>query len=111
VGAGMHNTWDILRWAWWAVAIVYCILAIFASRRLHGGAKKLNHAILIVVAFLLAVRIAALRVFGGGLAYRSATMIVGIAAGVGALIVAKMLVTQEPGDDAVAVDGKSEFNR
>jgi hypothetical protein len=104
----MHDTWHTLRWAWSAVVIVYCVLGIFASRRLRGRAKKLNHGILIVMVVLVAVRITIQRVFGGGLAYRSAVVVVGITAGVAALIVAKMLITQESGDEAVAVDDKEE---
>jgi hypothetical protein len=88
--------------------IVYCVLAIIASRRLRGGSKTLNHEILIVIAGLFAGRIAIHWFFGGGLAYRAAVMIVGIAAGIAAVVVAKMLVTQEPGDEAIAVDGKDE---
>ena len=88
--------------------IVYCVLAIFASRRLHDGARTLNHVILIVMAVLIAVGIGILRVFGGGLAYRSAVMVGGIVAGVGALIVARMLIMQQPGNEAVAVGDKEE---
>ena len=104
----MHGTWFILRSAWSAVMIVYCVLAIFASRRLRGGARTLNHVILIVMAALTAVRIGILRFFGGGLVYRSAVMVGGIVAGVAALIVARMLIVQEPGNEAVAVGDKEE---
>jgi hypothetical protein len=106
----MHDTWLILRWAWSAVVIVYCVLAIVASSKLHGDAKKRSRNILIVMAVLIATRIWIRQVFGAGLAYRFSVVVVGIAAGIAALIVAKMLITREPSDEdeaASLTDGKS----
>ncbi len=103
----MYGTWQILRGAWAAVMIVYCVLAIVASRRLRGKEKELNHVILIVMAMLIAIRIAVRWAFGGQ-AYRLAVMIVGIAAGVAALIVAKMMITQKAHDQTEDGNGGDE---
>jgi uncharacterized membrane protein YhhN len=101
-------TWHVLRWAWAAVVIVYCLLAIVASRRLRGGEKKLNHVILIVMAVLIAVRIWIQHAFGGQV-YRLAVLLVGIAAGIAALIVAKMLMSQTPGGETEAADSEERI--
>ena len=93
----MHSAWFILRWAWAAVLAVYCVLAMVASSRLQGEAKKRNHSILIAMAVLMAIRIAVRQLFGS-LVYRCAVIIVGLAAGVAALIVARMLIAQNRSD-------------
>jgi uncharacterized membrane protein len=100
----MHDTWHIVRFGWSAVVLVYSVLAIIASWRLRGEAKKRNHAILIAMAVLMAIRISA-RHFLGGLVYQFAAVFYGMVAGVAALTVAKMLVTQRPSDEPV---GKEE---
>jgi hypothetical protein len=94
------------------VVIVYCVLTIIADRRLRGAARKRSRNILIVTAALIAVRIGVQRVLGIGLVYRLSVMIVGIAAGISALVVAQMLVTQgrEGEDEAVvAEEGKERI--
>ncbi|HZW91574.1 MAG TPA: hypothetical protein VFF64_01250 [Candidatus Eremiobacteraceae bacterium] len=106
----MRDTWQILRWAWAAVMIVYCLLAIIASKRLRGGEKKLNHVILIMMAVLVAVRIWTRHAFGGQV-YRFAVLFVGVAAGIAAVVVAKMLMSQAPGEKAEAVGSDDQFNR
>jgi hypothetical protein len=102
-GAGMHDAWQVLRWAWAAIVTVYLLVAFVASKRLRGGEKTLNHVILIVMAVLIAVRIWLQHAFGGWV-YRFAVLFVGIAAGIAALIVAKMLISQTPGGEAEAAD-------
>jgi hypothetical protein len=99
----MHNAWPILRLAWSAVMIVYCVLAIVADRRLRGVARKRSRNILIAIAVLVAIR-EAVKHFLGGWVYRFVVTIVGIAAGIAALIVATMVATQGPGGEAVAGD-------
>jgi hypothetical protein len=91
----MQDAWYILSWAWTAVSILYCMLAGVASKRLRGREKKINHAILIVFAGLVGVRFWTRYAFGGQV-YRLTVLFVGIAAGVAALIVAKMLISQKP---------------
>jgi len=81
--------------------IVYCLLAIIAIKRLRGGMKKLNHAILIVILVLVWVRIWIRHAFGGHI-YQLTVIFVGIAAGIAALTVAKMLISQTPSDEAEA---------
>jgi|SRR5208283_4927481 len=104
----MHSAWHILRWAWSAVTILYLVLATIADRRLHGGEKKLNHAILIVIAVSVAVRIWILHALGGR-AYRLAVVVFGVAAGIAALIVAKMLMSQTQDGEAEVGESKERI--
>jgi hypothetical protein len=103
----MHNDWRILSWTWSAVVIMYCILALIADRRLSGGEKKLNQILLILIAGLVGVGIWTRHAFGGQM-HRLAVLVAGIAAGIAALIVAKMLITQKPGDRDVDADNSDE---
>jgi heme A synthase len=91
----LQDAWHILRWAWAAVFIAYCVLEIFAEKRLQGREKKRSSTILIVMVILVAVRIGIRVVFGSGPAYRLAVTFVEIAAGIGALVLAKMLIEQK----------------
>ena len=91
----VQDAWHILRWIWAAVFIVYCVLEIFAEKRLGGREKKRSSTILIVMVILVAVRIGIRVVFGSGPAYRLAVISVGIAAGIAALVLAKMLIEQK----------------
>jgi cation transport ATPase len=93
----VHNIWQVLRWTRLAIVIAYCLLAAVASKRLNGREKKLNGAVLIVIAILVAVQIWIQHAFGG-LLYRFAMLFVGVAAGVAALVVAAMLIEQPPRD-------------
>ncbi len=111
----MHDTWQILRVVWSAVIIAYCGLSFFADRRLHGAAKKRNRNILFAIAILVAIRFAVRFAFGG-VAYRFAVLFVGVVAGIAALVVAQMLITQKPGgnggnedEPAVADDRESRI--
>jgi len=97
----MYYTWLILRSMWSAVVVVYLVEALVASRRLRGAAKEWNQIILVGMFLLVVIRIA-VRHYFGGLVYQCAVLIVGPAAGVAALIVAKMLVTQKAGDERLA---------
>jgi len=96
----MHHTLPLLRTAWALVMIVYCAVGFAGILRLRGAAAKRNLSILAVMAVLVVIRVAVLRVFGG-LAYWVAVIIVGTAAGIAAVIVAKMLIAQNSSDEAV----------
>ena len=96
----MHHTLPLLRTARALVMIVYCAVAFAGILRLRGAAAKRNLSILAVMAVLVVIRVAVLRVFGG-LAYWVAVIIVGTAAGIAAVIVAKMLIAQNSSDEAV----------
>jgi len=104
----MHDAWQILRWVWAAVVMAYCLLAVIASKRLHGGEKRLNHVMLVVVAVLGLGRIWIQHAFGGQ-ANRFAGLFVGILAGIAALIVVKMLLSQTPGDGVKATDNEERI--
>ena len=104
----MHDAWHILRWAWAAVLIVYCILVMIADRRLRGPARKRSRNMLIVIVVLVAIRYGILKVYGGGTAYRIAVLFVGIAAGIAALVLTKMLITRQEDAGAVDPDGVQE---
>jgi hypothetical protein len=100
----MHDGWLLFRWMWTAVVIVYCVLAVIASKRLRGGEKKLNHAMLVVIAILELARIWVRHAFGSQVG-RLAGLFVGLLAGIAALVVAKMLLSQTPSDGAEEVGG------
>jgi hypothetical protein len=88
----VQGTWHLLRWAWTAVVIVYLLLEVFAAKRLRGKEQKRSTNILIVMVVLVAIRIGIRVFFGSSLAYRFAVMVVGIAGGISALVLAKMLI-------------------
>jgi hypothetical protein len=102
------GAWHILRWAWSAIVIVYCVLAFLASKRLRGREKTLNHVVLLVIAALVAVRIWIRYAFGGQV-YRWAVLVVGVAAGIATLIVAKMLTSQTPADEDEVAAGEDRI--
>jgi hypothetical protein len=79
------------------------VLAFVASKRLRGREKTLNHIILLVIAALVVVRIWIGYAVGGQI-YRLTVLIVGVAAGIAALIVVKMLISHAPagGNDGSA---------
>ncbi len=103
----MHSLM-VLKFMWLAVVVFYCALAAFADRRLRGAARKRNKHILWAMAVLIAVRIWTGHKFGG-LAFLFGGIFVGAAAGVAALIVATMLVSREPGDEAGVAEGKERI--
>jgi hypothetical protein len=91
------GAWYVLRWTWSATVVGYCVLALIASKRLHGREKTLNHVVLLVVAGLVGVRIWIGYTIGGQV-YRLAVLIVGVAAGIAALLVLKMLLSPSQSD-------------
>ena len=101
-------TWHVLRWTWAAVVIGYCVLHIFAAKRLRDQAGRNSRNIFIAMVVLVAIRILIQRVFGVGLAYRLAVVFVGVAAGIAALVEARMLLAQKAGDDALDAHGAEE---
>jgi len=105
----MHSAWFLLRWAWSAVVIAYLVLYVVATGRLCGGAKKHAGLVFSVVAVLVAIRIAIRYVLGSGLMYRMAVVFVGVAAGVAALDLVRMLATQEPDVGAVDAGAKERI--
>jgi hypothetical protein len=92
----MHGPWFIIRWGWTAVDIAYLLLFLIGSRRLHGEAKKNSSTIFAVFVFLFVIRELILWFFGVGVAYRLAIMVVGLAAGGGALYLIRALMAQKP---------------
>ena len=100
----MQDAWHILRWTWAAVVVVYCVLGIVADRRLHGREKRLSRNMLIAMAVLVAIRYWVHVAFGIGQAYRFAVLVVGVAAGIGSLVLAKMLIEQKGGGMSGARD-------
>jgi hypothetical protein len=105
----MHGGWYILRWAWSAILIAYLLLYLVAAKRLGGRAKKRSGVTFWVVAVLAAFRMFAWYVLRGGLIYRFAVLIVGIAAGLAAIDLARMLIVSQEG--ARTVDGDSAEER
>ena len=103
----MHSGWFVLRSAWSVVVIAYWVLAAVAVLRLRGAARDWNRVILVAMVLLVAARMT-VRYFFGGLAYQYSVMIVGLAAGVASLIVAKMLITRKAGNEAVDVDSSKD---
>src|ERR1700751_3359718 len=97
----MHSAWFLLRWAWSAVVIAYLVLYIVAAGRLRGEAKKHGAYVFWVIAVLAAIRISIRYALGGGLIYRLAVVFVGVAAGIAALDLARMLTTQKPDEGTV----------
>jgi asparagine N-glycosylation enzyme membrane subunit Stt3 len=104
----MHSAWFLLRGAWSAVVIAYLVLYIVAAGRLRGEAKKHGGKAFWVIASLAAIRFSIRYALGGGLMYRLAVVFVGVAAGVAALDLARMLATQKPDDAAVDAGGSKE---
>jgi len=78
------------------------VLYIVAAGRLRGEAKKHGGHVFWVIAILAAIRISIRYALGGGPTYRLAVVLVGVAAGIAALDLARMLATQKP--DEVTVD-------
>ena len=99
----MHDGWHILRWGWSAVVVFYGALSIVASRRLRGRERKRSAKILAVIVTLIATRFFVRFAFGGGQTYRLAVVCVGVAAGIAALDLARMLIAHK--EDAGTVDG------
>ena len=97
----MGSTWHILRLAWLAVTLAYLVLYIIAAKRLRGEGKKHAGKVFWVIAVLAAVRISIRYILGGGLIYQSGAVLVGVAAGIAALDLTRILITQKP-DDGVA---------
>ena len=104
----MHGTWFLLRSAWTAVDIVYLVLYIVAARRLRGEAKKHCDHVFWLIAILAAIRISIRYALRGGLMYRLAVVFVGVAAGIAALDLVRMLVTQPPDEGTVDAGGGKE---
>ena len=98
----MQDTWQILRWSWAAVCVVYGVLQIIGSMRLRGMAKKRSRNILVVMVILVAMQSWIREVLGNLQAIRWAAVFVGIAAAVAALFLATMLIRQKDdrADDA-----------
>ena len=104
----MHSAWFLLRWAWSVVVIAYLALYIVAAGRLRGEAKKRCGNVFWVIAVLAAVRISIRYALGGGLIYRLAVVFVGVAAGIAALDLARMLATQKPDKGTTDAVGSKE---
>ncbi len=102
----MQDTWQILRWSWAAVFVVYGVLQIIASRRLRGMEKKRGRNILIVMVILVAMQSWIREVFANLQAIRLAAFFVGVAAAVAALLLVRMLITQK--DRAADAQGAEE---
>ena len=96
----MDHSWIILSGVWSAVIISYLVLYIIATGRLRGPEKKRSGIIFWVIAGLTAMRISIWLALGRGLVYRFAVLFVGIAAGIAALDLARVLITQKPNDGA-----------
>ena len=101
-------TWHVISWAWAVVVIVYCVLHIFADKRLYGQARRNSRNIFIAIVVLVAIRICIQRVFGVGLAYRLAVVFVGVAAGVAALVETRWLSGQKLDDQTLDEHGAEE---
>jgi hypothetical protein len=104
----MHSTWFLLRSAWSAAVIAYFVLYIIAAGRLRGEAEKHGGNVFWVVAVLAVIRISIRYALGGGLIYRFAVVFVGIAAGIAALDLARLLITQQPAKGTVDAGGSEE---
>ncbi|HET9307615.1 MAG TPA: hypothetical protein VFO46_16470 [Candidatus Sulfotelmatobacter sp.] len=100
----MHGAWYILRWAWSAISIAYLLLYVLTTKRLGGQKKKRSEATFWVIVVLAVLRVLVRLVLGSGLVYRFAVVFIGIAAGIAALDLARMLITLEPGEQDAAVD-------
>jgi hypothetical protein len=95
------STWHLLRLAWSAVTIAYLLSYVIAAKRLRGEGKKHAGSVFWVIAALAIVRISLWYVLGGGLIYRLSVVLAGAAAGIAALDLARILITQKP-DDGIA---------
>jgi hypothetical protein len=87
--------------AWSAVTIAYLLLYVITAKRLRGEGKKHAGSVFWVIAVLAIVRISLWYVLGGGLIYRLSVVLAGAAAGIAALDLARILITQKP-DDGIA---------
>ena len=92
------SDWRILTLTWVAVEVIYGVLAIVASVRLRGRQKKLNQVVLVAMAVLVGAKSVIRRVLGGQ-AYMLAVLLVGVASGGSALLVAGMLMSRKPDDE------------
>ena len=105
----MGITWHVLMWAWTTVVIAYCVLHMMAAKRLHGQAARLSRNIFVVMAVLILIKFGVSWVLGRSMAYRLAVLFVGVAAGVAALVEARMLFAKKADDETPTVP-KSGFN-
>jgi hypothetical protein len=105
----MHGGWYILRLAWSAILIAYLLLYLVTTKRLGGEAKKRSGITFWVIAGLAAFRMLAWYVLRGGLIYRVAVVIAGIAAGLAALDLVRMLTERQPGAGLANVSGNDQI--
>jgi hypothetical protein len=91
----VQDAWQILKWAWAVVVVVYCVLQVLASRRLRGPENKRSWSVLIVMAVLVAIERWIREASGNPLANRLAVVVVGIAAGIAALVLTRMLIAKK----------------
>jgi asparagine N-glycosylation enzyme membrane subunit Stt3 len=103
----LHSTWYIFFSTWSLVLVAYLVLYLVTAKRLRGHTKKRSDSIFLVIAVLAAIRISLRFALGRGLIYRFAVVFVGIAAGLAALDLARMLLTQKP-DDGTVDSNRSE---
>ena len=96
----MHDAWHILSWLWFAVLVAYGVLQVYAAKRLQNVDKRRSRDIFIVMAVLFAFRVGADSVLRSRDVHRLGTVVVGMAAGIAALVLAKMLVEQKQSDEA-----------
>jgi hypothetical protein len=92
----MHGDWLILRLTWSAVVIGYFVLFFAVARRLRGQAKKRSDTIFWAVASLAVIRTLVRFALGFGFVYQLAVVILGVAAGIAALVLIGTLMTQKP---------------
>jgi len=104
----MHDTWQVLRWLWSAILIAYVILQAVASGRLRGQAKRRSARIFGMILVLYAIRTLIRYFLGAGVVYRFSVLVVGLTAGIAALMLISALITQKGDDTVVEADGDAK---